>query len=266
MLTAKQPKGCDAKLQGLHRRQAEWQPVATLRRIAPRGWINFYEKERDVCALCNSSILFSDIDPRNLPGSNPKNKKKVKYKTMKKKPLLFALLALAIVTSLTAGTLAVYSKSLSIASDVTVKRFAFSTTGETNFTDSIVLAPTESLIKAFSVSNYSDKEHPAEVPLKYTIAVNIDAAAAMKGLTAELREKGKKPGTGTLLQRGEVNTSFTYEGADLLKASEATERYYEVVLTWVDDGEEKEDQAEYAKTADNYKSGLNITVHATQDI
>ena len=105
VLTAKQPKGCDAKLQGLPRRQAEWQPVATLRRIAPRGWINFYEKERDVCALCNSSILFSDIDPRNLPGSNPKNKKKVKYKTMKKKPLLFALLALAIVTSLTAGTL-----------------------------------------------------------------------------------------------------------------------------------------------------------------
>lgn len=72
VLTAKQPKDCDAKLQGLHRRQAVWQPVATLRRIAPRGWINFYEKERDVCALCNPSILFSDIDPRNLPGSNPK--------------------------------------------------------------------------------------------------------------------------------------------------------------------------------------------------
>ena len=115
MLTAKQPKGCDAKLQGLPRRQAEWQPVATLQCSALCWWINFYEKERDVCALCNSSILFSDIDPRNLPGSNPKNKKKVKYKTMKKKIFAITLCALIAAASIV-GSTGVVDNSYEVAS------------------------------------------------------------------------------------------------------------------------------------------------------
>ena len=255
VLTAKQPKGCDAKLQGLPRRQAEWQPVATLRRIAPRGWINFYEKERDVCALCNPSILFSDIDPRNLPGSNPKNKKKVKYKTMKKKPLLFALLALAIVTSLTAGTLAVYTKSVSLAGDVQVKKFAFDAKGG-NGTEvtAVKLAPKESQTTNFEVTNTEDGKTPAEVNLDYVITVDIaKTAAIMVGLTAELLDN-----TGKTVANG---VNFTYSSklaADTIEVDK-----YQVKLTW--NNADNARQTRVGSAALTNVDGLKITVAATQD-
>ncbi len=263
VLTAKQPKGCDAKLQGLPRRQAEWQPVATLRRIALCWWINFYEKERDVCALCNSSILFSDIDPRNLPGSNPKNKKKVKYKTMKKKPLLFALLALAIVTSLTAGTLAVYTKSVNLAGDVKVKKFAFTTNGGNESTvESITLAPKESMETKFTITNKHDK-NLSEVPLKYKITVDIaDTAKEMVGLTARLLRDGKTP-VGSF-----ANGIITYDSTENLPENKETTHSYTVELTWNDatTKEETEKQTAEGFSASTYKQGLKITVAATQAI
>ncbi len=258
MLTAKQPKGCDAKLQGLHRRQAEWQPVATLRRIAPRGWINFYEKERDVCALCNPSILFSDIDPRNLPGSNPKNKKKVKYKTMKKKPLLFALLALAIVTSLTAGTLAVYTKSVSLAGDVAVKRFAFdSKGGNASGVNAIKLAPTETQTYSFNVTNFEGDGAAAEVPLDYTITVDIDGADTMVGLTAVLTK-------GTVELGRTTNGVFTSEAQNLPANAKTTDDYV-VTLTWNDVANDAT-QSNVGTAAQLFNSGLKVTVNAVQSL
>lgn len=181
---------------------------------------------------------------------------------MKKKPLLFALLALAIVTSLTAGTLAVYTKSVALDTKVTVKRFAFNTTGIDKFADSIVLAPTESETKSFMVSNYTEKNQPAEVPLSYTITVNISNAKDMVGLTAKLKEKGSK----SYLYEGKANETFTYSETKVLAESKAEDREYEVILEWVDDGTGKEAQADYAKTPQTYAKGLEITVQATQKI
>ena len=116
---------------------------------------------------------------------------------MKKKPLLFALLALAIVTSLTAGTLAVYTKSVSLAGDVTVKKFAFDAQGgNKSKVDAVKLAPTQSQITTFYVTNSEDEKTFAEVNLDYVITVDIEKTAAlMVGLKAELLdEKGDGAG------------------------------------------------------------------------
>lgn len=77
VLTAKQPKGCDAKLQGLLRRQAEWQPVATLRRSAPCWWINFYEKEIETYARC---VIRPSCSQILIPGIPMEATQKIKRK------------------------------------------------------------------------------------------------------------------------------------------------------------------------------------------
>jgi hypothetical protein len=68
---------------------------------------------------------------------------------MNKKKLLLVLLALAIVTSLSAGTLAIYTKTVSTSEQVQAKRFAFASPGTTSVsTDGIQLAPGETATTA----------------------------------------------------------------------------------------------------------------------
>lgn len=182
---------------------------------------------------------------------------------MKKKPLLFALLALAIVTSLTAGTLAVYTKSVSLAGDVKVKKFAFTTNkGNETSVSSITLAPTESMDTTFSITN-KDEDNLSEVPLKYNITVDIKKTAEkMVGLTAELLRDGTKS------VGSSVNGIITYESDENLTGGKETTHNYTVRLTWNDatSTAETKKQTDEGFLANTYKldQGLNITVAATQ--
>ena len=178
---------------------------------------------------------------------------------MKKKPLLFALLALAIVTSLTAGTLAVYTKSVTLAGDVEVKKFAFSAEGGNGTqVDAVKLAPTQSQSTKFQVTNSEDDKTPAEVNLDYVITVDIqETAKIMVGLRAELlNEKDevlKVEGNGQL---------FKYSSK--LTAGEAPQvDGYQVKLTWED--ADNELQSAVGSAALTNTKGLKITVAATQD-
>ena len=180
---------------------------------------------------------------------------------MKKKPLLFALLALAIVTSLTAGTLAVYTKSVSLAGDVTVKKFAFTTNGGNESTvESITLAPKESMETKFTITNKHNK-NLSEVPLEYKITVDIaDTAAKMVGLTATLLRDGTTP-VGSF-----ANGIITYESTENLPANSETTHSYTVRLTWNDATTVAETERQTAEgfAAETYSKGLEITVAATQ--
>lgn len=183
---------------------------------------------------------------------------------MKKKPLLFALLALAIVTSLTAGTLAVYTKSVSLAGDVTVKKFAFDAQGgNKSKVDAVKLAPTQSQITTFYVTNSEDGKTFAEVNLDYVITVDIEKTAAlMVGLKAELLDE-----KGAVLKVNGTDQKFTYSGK-LAKDAIETDKY-QVKLTWADAGDkrntDKKTQSEVGFDAAKYTDGLSIKVAATQD-
>ncbi len=257
VLTAKQPKGCDAKLQGLIRRPAEWQPVATSRRLSPCGWIAFLCTGRGLSGRFSSVSRTQKTSHRN-PRKQAQIKKKVKYQTMKKKPLLFALLALAIVTSLTAGTLAIYTRTLDLNAGIEIKRFAFNATGGVvGDTKAIKLAPGEEMKYQFSITNFKDKESPAEVPLDYDISIDfIDATKKMPGLTATL---DKTDGT------SEIHVGTTDDGhiedKDQSPASKAKTIVYTLTVKWggTDDKEHTK-----AGTAVKETKGLNITVTATQ--
>lgn len=178
---------------------------------------------------------------------------------MKKKPLLFALLALAIVTSLTAGTLAVYTKSVSLAGDVEVKKFAFNAKGGNGTQVAAVkLAPTQSQTTNFEVTNSEDGKTPAEVNLDYVITVDIrDTAAIMIGLKAELLDAD-----GTVLAVDGSGQLFTYSSKLTAAATPEVDKY-QVRLTWED--ADNDEQTRVGTAAATNSNGLSIKVAATQD-
>ena len=180
---------------------------------------------------------------------------------MKKKSLLFALLALAIVTSLTAGTLAVYTKSVSLAGDVQVKKFAFDAQGG-NGTEvaAVKLAPTQSQNTNFEVTNSEDGTTPAEVNLDYVITVDIqDTAKTMVGLKAELLD-----GAGAALAVVGNGQLFTYSSKLTAAATPEVDKY-QVRLTWEHVDGQNQTQSDVGSAAKTNVDGLKITVAATQD-
>lgn len=177
---------------------------------------------------------------------------------MKKKYLLLTLLALAVVTSLTAGTLAVYTKSVSMNAAVEIKKFAFAAAGSIEGeAKSINLAPTESKNYNFTVTNFEgDNGSPAEVPLDYTVYVDFaDAAAKMPGLTAVLAKDGKE------VAAANAGGTITYK--DETPAGAATTHKYVVKLTWAGSDNAAQSAAGLAKAA---TQGLKVTVTAVQKL
>lgn len=177
---------------------------------------------------------------------------------MKKKTLLLTLLALAILTSITAGTLAVYTKSVTIDTNVQIKKFAF-TAAATDACDEqpIKLAPTESQSYIFTVTNIENKT-AAEIALHYDIKVDFsEAAKSMPGLTAKLYEDGNEIGT---IEAG----SFEYKKALTMPAGEGTTREYKLTLTW--GGKDDTGHSNAGFTGATFTNGLQVAVVATQVI
>ena len=176
---------------------------------------------------------------------------------MKKKTLLLTLLALAIVTSITAGTLAVYTKSVTLDAKVEIKKFAFAAAGKIEGdAKSINLAPKESQVYLFTVTNYEGKDgSPAEVPLDYAVSINFsDAAIKMPGLTAILLKDKVEVGTA---ENGIINYK------DSTPAGTAETHEYVLTVTWAGDDSVAQSAAGNAQTATN---GLKVIVNATQSL
>ena len=175
---------------------------------------------------------------------------------MKKKKLLLTLLALAIVTSVTAGTLAVYTKSVELKGDILIKKFAFNADGEQYSNQPIKLAPTEKQSYKFDVTNFETSTTPAEVPLGYVIAIDFSGATAqMPGLTAILMEDGK--------QVGDKTTNGIIKWNNKTPENIATTHKYELIVAW-DEGIDS--QHNIAGQGPLNTSGLVISVSATQSV
>lgn len=176
---------------------------------------------------------------------------------MKKKSLLFALLALAIVSSLTAGTLAIYTKSVDLKGNIEIKKFAFGATGGVaNDATAIKLAPQESQNYNFTINNFEADGAPSEVPLNYTIAIDFsNAATTMPGLKASLKTNGTEVATDT-------SGIITYTAAKS-EASVKTSLDYVLTLTWGGTDDAGHTDAGLAQSA---TEGLKIDITATQAI
>ena len=183
---------------------------------------------------------------------------------MKRKKLLLVLLTLAIVTSLTAGTLAIYTKSVTMTSSVEAKKFAFTASGAVESdTKKLDLAPQESQNYNFVVTNH-DGNTPAEVALNYTISVNYsEAAEKMPGLTATLKVlNGSKyeDVKGATVSNGKITfTSST-------PANKVADHNYQITLLWADNGTQNAGQTSAGAGKVTLGKGLEVTVAAEQAV
>ncbi len=191
---------------------------------------------------------------------------------MNKKKLLLVLLALAIITSLSAGTLAIYAKTVTtVDNDVKAKKFVFTANAAKTYATNFTLAPKDSWSYTFTVNNYDDKA-TAEVALDYTIAVDDkEATAAMTGLRTKLEKQVGETWvrladvtTGIISQKddgiGSDGTSNTLGASQASKQSTST---YRVTLTWSDDG--SNNAAQTTQGASPVNNDLKVTVTASQN-
>lgn len=183
---------------------------------------------------------------------------------MNRKKILLVLLTLAIVTSLTAGTLAIYTKSVDLVSNVQAKKFAFDAQGGIEGAAAAInLAPQESMNYDFVVTNY-EKDTPAEVPLDYTISVDYSKAfTAMPGLTATLLQDTGK-GYTAVATASTGDGKFTFSNATVENVK--TDHTYRITMTWTDDGTQNAGQTTAGTDKAEYADGLNINVYAEQSV
>lgn len=179
---------------------------------------------------------------------------------MKKKYLLLTFLALAIVTSLTAGTLAIYTSTQNFGdAEITAKKFVFTAATGERYPMDIKLAPTETQTYPFTVTNTGNNV-TAEVPMYY--AINASTAplfTAMPGLTAELLkgdEVVKSITSGDLTYGGDEDSTH-------FAASASATHDYTLRLTWVSDGTTNASQTTAGENASS--ASFDIAVTATQD-
>lgn len=189
-----------------------------------------------------------------------------------KKVIGLLTLVLVIGTSLIAGTLAVYSVNLDTIAEGTVvaKSFALTGAGDADFATEVKIAPTETVEKIFTISNFEGSV-VTETPMK--VSVNVDLAATT-GKTAipYLKAKvfkvagGKETEVGTVISNGVGTISFE----DGYNVSASGQTYtYKVVIEWPNtngitdtDNDGISNDAEYAGV--NYGNTIKVRVSGTQ--
>jgi hypothetical protein len=190
---------------------------------------------------------------------------------MNKKKLLLVLLALAIVTSLSAGTLAIYTKTVTtVDNDVKAKKFVFTANAAKTYVTNFSLAPKDSWSYTFTVNNF-DATATAEVALDYAIAINDSAATEnMSGLETKLQKLvGEKwvdlaDVTNGVISKmddgiGLDGTSNTKGASQAALKSTST---YKVTLFWNDKGDNDVQTTQGIAAA---SKDLKVTVTASQN-
>lgn len=112
---------------------------------------------------------------------------------MKKTIALFALV-LCILAGLVSGSLALYTTSVEDmgSGSVVAKKFVLTAAGSTGYEKNVKIAPEDTIIAEFIVSNYDDNGNVTEVDMDLTITVEMEAAAEKElipHVTAALLDK-----------------------------------------------------------------------------
>ena len=176
-----------------------------------------------------------------------------------KRLFLVLALVLTIITSVIAGTMAMYTVTLDDLAEgsVVAKEFILTEYGTDTFEFGVKIAPTETVIWSFGLKNY-EGEFVSEVPIDYTVTLTAEAAdgkSAIGPLTAAVFDTdnnivsagGLTDGVGTLT----VNGRFPLEAA-------GQSRVYELRIYW----ESTDNDIDYAGNA--FETMFNVSVTGVQ--
>jgi len=171
-----------------------------------------------------------------------------------KKTLFVLVLVLTIVSSLVAGTLATYTKTLEpMEGEVTAKQFYIGAT-ETAFAD-VKLAPSEETSWDFSVINYQG-DVATEVDMDLNIVVNVDGD--IDGLKVALYEGETK--LGEVTKEGTFNVNIDKAFNKNVKE----QRDFSVKVLWKNG--QVTDDIDTANADAFAKAKIAVTVTGIQDL
>lgn len=170
-----------------------------------------------------------------------------------KKTLLMGAMALAIVTSMVAGTLAVYSKNFDFSGNVAAKKFYVNASSQVE-SPNIELAPGETAEWEFEVTN-TDGSVISAVDMSTGITVSLPDG--FKDITVTLKDsEGTVLGSGTADASGKIEVA----GADFVANTARTDAY---TLEFKWDGS-KDDANDTSLGEAATSSPFTVTVTGTQ--
>jgi len=154
-----------------------------------------------------------------------------------KKTIALCALVLCILAGLVSGSLALYTKDIDIADtgSVVAKKFYLTAEGTTGYEDNVLIAPTETVKAAFTVSNNDGDGYVTEVGMDLDVTVTIAAATgktAIPYITARLLDGDNvEVGTAVVDMENGVGT-ITLSVDDAFAANTAATLTYQIELTW----------------------------------
>lgn len=170
-----------------------------------------------------------------------------------KKTLLMGAMALAIVTSMVAGTLAIYSKNFDFSGNVAAKKFYVNASSQVESPD-IQIAPGETATWEFEVTN-TDGTVISAVDMATSIKVSLPAG--FQDIAVVLKNsEGAVLGSGTADAAGMIEVN----GADFTANTARTDAYT-LEFTW--DGS-KDDANDTSLGEAATSSPFTVTVTGTQ--
>ena len=175
-----------------------------------------------------------------------------------KKVLMVLALVLTIVTSLAAGTMATYTKTLTPMEGSVGAKVFYIENSETTIAN-VRLAPTESTQWTFSVVNFKNNV-PTEVDMDLYITINLGAKAGfdeIDGLTVGLFEGDKQYGT-TIIRNGTIDVEI--EKAFL--ANQKSSRTFTLKVLW--ENGLVSDETDTHNADDQHTSKIAVTVTGKQ--
>lgn len=174
-----------------------------------------------------------------------------------KKTVFILILLLVMASSLTAGTLAMYTTSIDdlAQGSVIAKEFVFTGEGTDSFAQGVKIAPGETVTWQFYVRNYSG-HIVTETDLYYKLKFNVQASAgktAIEPITVTVKDEsgsvaGSAAGVGTFDVLGEFPLSETGQ-----------QEMYTVEVYWPGDG-----SADIYYAGGDYGTTVNIDAVASQ--
>lgn len=180
-----------------------------------------------------------------------------------KKILITGALIMAIASSIVAGTLAVYTKTLApISGQIETKQFYIGTK-ETYFPD-IKLAPSEKTEWSFNVVNFKEDNAGIanEVDTDLTVSLDVkakDGKEAIDGLNVSIYDENNNQLGTTVVKNGQM--SFNVEKAFL--ANTKTTQKFKLVADWKNNSG---DLIDTLNAENNNTTSIGVTVTGTQCI
>jgi hypothetical protein len=182
---------------------------------------------------------------------------------MKKAIALFALV-LCILAGLVSGSLALYTKEIDNigTGSVLAKKFTLTAEGTEGYEDNVLIAPSETVTAAFTVSNYSG-DYVTEVDMDLEIEITIGAATdkyAIPHITAALLDEEGNPITGAVSSVSDGSGTITLTIDRAFEANVKSTLAYKIALTW----ESHEDDIDFQ--GPNYGNKYSVKIIGTQSV